>query len=264
MSTTEQEEVARLTRELEAARAITNAAEERARAAEERAGALAERISVIEERANRTTFPQLLVLCHHHLSENLQVHNDQSLTLKGSITSPKGKKHPSRLLPWDDFPQQQQQQQQRYFDVANSFLCPVDRDPPACLVPALVIEDLGRTLCRRPLASERDLEHYERFAVEEKVKDVMGQSMTMPEANDLINSCKGLEFGNHLNPLSDDVDEVLERQKRSRVDRACVFSSIDGGRRGVYACILPELRGLHTRNPRSGQIDSHLEDIPYE
>jgi hypothetical protein len=54
--------------------------------------------------------------------------------------------------------------------------------------------------------------------------------MTIPEAQDLINSCKELEFENHLSSLSENAEEVLERQKRSRVDQACVFSNIDGNR----------------------------------
>ena len=58
-----------------------------------------------KERANKTTFPKLPVVCHNHPSDKLQVQTDRSLATKGSITSPKGKKHPSRLLPWDDFPQ---------------------------------------------------------------------------------------------------------------------------------------------------------------
>ena len=152
---------------------------------------------------------------------------DRSQTTKGSITSPKGKKHPSRLLPWDDFPQQQQ----RYFDAAYSFLSPLDRDSPAAFVPALVIEDLVRSLCDDLWrASERDLEHYERFAVEEKVKDVVEQLMTTPKAQDLIKSCKELEFNNHLNSLSENAEEMLQRQKGSRVDQACVFSNVDGNR----------------------------------
>ena len=113
--------------------------------------------------------------------------------------------------------------EQRYFDAAYSLLCPPGRDPSAVFIPPLVIEDLGRTLRRRPLASERDLEHYERFAVEEKVKDVAGQLMTLPEAQDLINSCKELEFDNHLNSLSENAEEVLERHMRSRVDQVCFF-----------------------------------------
>ena len=219
MSRRDDDENERLRQELEAVR-------ERAEAAEAAARALAERVGAAEERAGKTTFPQLLELCHNQLSKKLQVQTNRSLTTKGSITNPKGKKHPSHLRPWDDFPQRQQQ----YFDAAYALLCPLDRDPPAIFAPPVVIEDLGRTLCRRPLASEKDLEHYERFAVEEKVRDVVEQLMTIPEAQSLINGCQKLEFDNHLNSLSENAEEVLERQKRSRVDQACVFSNVEGSR----------------------------------
>ena len=215
------------------AEALAGALAERAEAAEERvgtaealAGALAERAEAAEERSGNTDFPVFLELCHKLLSKDLLVQSDRSLTTKGSITNPKGKKYPSRLRLWDDFPQQQQ----RYFDVAYSLLYPSDRNPPTAFASRSAIEDLGRILYRRPLASEKDLESYERFAVEEKVKDILGQLMSIPEAQPLLNGCKELEFENHLNSLSENAEDVLERQKRSRIDQACVFRNIDGNR----------------------------------
>lgn len=92
----------------------------------------------------------------------------------------------------------------------------------------MALEDLGHTFCRRPLASGKDLESYERFAVEEKVKDVMEQMMKIPEAQSLLNEYSEIEFENHLNTLSDNAEEVLERQKRSRTDQVCVFRNNHG------------------------------------
>ena len=208
-----------------AAEERSGAAEERAEVAEERAGALAGQVQAAQEFSGRTTFPKPLKLCHEELSKELRVETDQSLTTKGSITSPKGKKYPCRLRPWDDFPLRQQQ----YFDAVYSLLYP-PVDPPAVFTPRSAIEDLGRTLYRRPLTSERDLESYERFAVEGKVKDVVGQLLTMTAAQDLLNGSKELEFENHLNSLSDGAEEVAERRKRSRIDQACIFRNTDGSR----------------------------------
>ena len=233
------DETETLIQELNAAKALAKAAEERSVAAEERAGALAGQVQAAQERAEalagqvqdaqelsgRTTFPKLLKLCHKHLSKELRVETDRSLTTKGSITSPKGKKYPSRLRPWDDFPLRQQQ----YFDAVYTLLYP-PVDPPAVFTPRSAIEDLGRTLYRRPLTSEKDLESYERFAVEEKVKDVVGHLLTIPAAQDLLNGSRELDFENHLNSLSDGAEEVAERQKRSRIDQACVFRNTDGSR----------------------------------
>ena len=66
--------------------------------------------------------------------------------------------------------------------------------------------------------------------MEEKVKDVMEHLMKIPEAQSLLNECNEIEFENHLNTLSDNAEEVLERQKRSRTDQACVFRNIHGNR----------------------------------
>jgi hypothetical protein len=208
MSRQQMHEVERLRQLLGDARGRAEAAEERAEAAQEQAEAAQKRAEVAEERSENTALPKFLVLCHKLFSEPLRVQTDRSLTNKGSITSPHGKKHPTYLRPWHDFPQLQQQ----YFDQAYSLLCPTESSPHKLFSPRAALEDLGDTLCRRPLASEKDLESYERFAVEEKVKDVMEQVMKMPEAQSLLNQCNEMEFENHLNSLSDNAEEVLERQ----------------------------------------------------
>jgi hypothetical protein len=185
-----------------------------------------QRLDEERERSGNTALPKFLKLCHTLLSTTLRVQTDRSLTTKGSITNPRGKKHPTHLRPWHEFPQIQQQ----YFDRAYSLLCPEASEPPKHFASRIALEDLGRTLSRRPLASEKDLESYERFAVEEKVKDIMERLMELPEAQSLLNDCNEIEFENHLNTLSDNAEEVLDRQNRSRTDQACVFRNIQGDR----------------------------------
>ena len=104
-----------------------------------------------------------------------------------------------------------------------SLLCPDGASPRKVFTSRDALKSLGHTLCRRPLASEKDLESYQRFAVEEKVIDVMEELMRIQEAQPLLNGCTKIEFENHLNTMSDNAQEVLERQKRSRTDQACVF-----------------------------------------
>ena len=62
------------------------------------------------------------------------------------------------------------------------------------------------------------------------VKDIVAQLINRPEAQALVNRCGELEFENHLNSLSENAEEVLERQRRSRIDQACVSRNIDGNR----------------------------------
>jgi hypothetical protein len=228
------------------------------RAAQERAGAAEERAGAAEERSENTTLPKFLELCHKFFSEPLRVQTDRSLTTKGSITSPRGKKFPTYLRPWHDFPEQQQ----HYFDRAYSLLCPDDSSPRRAFSSRVALEDLGHTLCRRPLASEKDLESYERFAVEEKVKDVVEQLMKMREAQTLLNHCNEIEFENHLNTLSDNAEEVLARQKRSRTDQACVFRNIHGNRSLLFVREYKAAHKLSVEYLRAGLRPMNLrEDV---
>jgi hypothetical protein len=78
---------------------------------------------------------------------------------------------------------------------------------PETISPALALEDLGRLLCRRPLASEKDLESYQRFAMEEKV-DVISQLLDIPQAGQSFALGNGVEFENHANILSNNAEKV--------------------------------------------------------
>src|SRR5271154_1648689 len=214
------------------------AAEKRAEKERQEREAAEKRLAEEKEQSDNTSLPKFLELCHNHLSLPLPVQTDLSLTTGGPTTSPNGRKHPTYLRPWEDFPQLHQ----HYFDQAYKLLCP-DDDPPKLFPPRIVIEELGHKLCRRPLASESDLQSYERFAVEGMVREGMEQLMKIPEAKDLLHGCDEMEFENHLNTLSDKAEEVVQRQevaqhqkgamdqvetqvdhqRRSAIDQACVF-----------------------------------------
>src|SRR5271170_4900841 len=153
------------------------AAEKRAEKERQEREAAEKRLAEEKEQSDNTSLPKFLELCHNHLSLPLPVQTDLSLTTGGPTTSPNGRKHPTYLRPWEDFPQLHQ----HYFDQAYKLLCP-DDDPPKLFTPRIVIERLGHKLCRRPLASEPDLQSYERFAVEGMVGEVMEQLMKIPEA----------------------------------------------------------------------------------
>lgn len=178
--------------------------------------------------AANTTFPQFLELCHNLLSKDIRVQTNPKLTTKGAITSPKGRKYPSRMRPWEGFPQQLQ----TFFDATYNFLCPPDNPSPAAVFPAPVaLQVIGRRVHRRPISSELDLQSYERTAVEDSVIDIMEQLMIIPgAANTLLGGCQELTFENRLNMLSESGDGMGLRQKTSRIDQACVFRQVDGKR----------------------------------
>jgi hypothetical protein len=61
-------------------------------------------------------------------------------------------------------------------------------------------------LCRQPLAGEKDLESYQRFAVEEKVLDMISQLLDIPQARQPLALGDGIEFENHANILSNNAE----------------------------------------------------------
>jgi hypothetical protein len=74
------------------------------RAAEERAGGVQQQLNEERERSERTALPTFLHLCRKLFLEPLRVQTNWLLTTKGSITSPRGRKHSIHLRSWHDFP----------------------------------------------------------------------------------------------------------------------------------------------------------------
>jgi len=194
-------------------------AEQRAGQAERRAGQAEERAAQEQARNQPTTFSEYLEACHLYLSKPLTIQTDRSLTTKGSITNPQGKKCPTYLRPWDEFPDVQQP----LFDDVYKLLHP-PTNAPRLFSSKIALEDLGRRLCRRPLASESDLESYERFAVEDHVAEIISRLIDVPRARHLFSLENGVLFENHANTLSDDAEEVQRRsQRRTQSDQICVY-----------------------------------------
>ncbi|OAP55383.1 hypothetical protein AYL99_10356 [Fonsecaea erecta] len=227
----EESELERLKRALAAAEQRADAAEQRADTAEQRADTAEQRADTAEQRADtaeqlttRTSFPQYIQLCHEHFTVPLRVETDQSLTTGGSITNPREKKHPTYLRPWDDFPQTHL----RYFDAAYSVL--YDDNERLLFSPRIALEEEGKTVCDRALTSEKDLEYYDRAAVEAKVKMVLQELLSLEDARDLVNGYTDIEFCNHLNSLRQAPQSETKRPRPSAVDQACIFRHSSGER----------------------------------
>ncbi|EFW18153.1 conserved hypothetical protein [Coccidioides posadasii str. Silveira] len=72
---------------------------------------------------------------------------------------------------------------------------------PRIFSPIIVLEGLGRLFHRRLLASEKDLESYERFGVEDHVHDVIAELCEIPNARSEFSLGDGIQFENHANTL---------------------------------------------------------------
>ncbi|KAJ5244563.1 hypothetical protein N7489_004659 [Penicillium chrysogenum] len=88
----------------------------------------------------------------------------------------------------------------------------------------------------RPLSSERDLETYERLAVENHVRDIISELCKIPEARRRFRLGDGVWFESHTNSLEDDAaqnDGTLDDEDRSstqcrpRPDQFCIHRADD-------------------------------------
>ncbi|KAK9235879.1 hypothetical protein V1525DRAFT_434304 [Lipomyces kononenkoae] len=93
------------------------------------------------------------------------------------------------------------------------------------------LEGIGRRFNRRPLSSEKDLESYERFAVEDHVHDIITELCKIPDARDEFRLGDGIRFDNHANALGENQVGAEANQpsssRRPRPDQFCIHR-VDG------------------------------------
>ena len=225
---------------------------ERQRAEQERRRADDERRDRIEEetKTRPTTFEAYLRACHTFLSKPLRIQTDKSLSTQGSITSPKNKTCPTLLKPWTDFPVLQQQ----LFETIHDYI-PRDAE---LFSSTQYLRELGQDICDRPLASEKDLEAYQRLAVERPTTHIISHLQRIEEALHAFDLGEGIIFENHANTLSDSNEEVQQSLQDLRVsskglnsrsnpkprnaDQICVYKEADGTR---SLCMVIEYKPSH-------------------
>jgi hypothetical protein len=250
------------------------AEDERRRAEDEqRNRQKAESRAQIEGKKTRpTTFEEYMRACHTLLSKPLRIQTDKSLSTQGSITSPKNKRCPTLLKPWTDFPRQQQQ----LFEKVCEYI------PPEAeyFNSTQYLTELGQNLCDRPLASEKDLEAYQRLAVEQPTTHIISRLQETEEARREFNLGGGIIFENHANTLSDSNEEVQQSLQDLRIssegqasssnpkprnaDQICVYKEADGTRN---LCMVVEYKPSHKLsvfNLRAGLLRAYKGsmDIP--
>ncbi|QKX63175.1 uncharacterized protein TRUGW13939_10344 [Talaromyces rugulosus] len=202
-------------------------AEEREKQAEEREKREAELRRRAEARTQPTTFRELIQTCHVLFSESLKAGTPTKST-KGQIPTPTGKYYPKRLCLWSDCPVQQQK---IYTDVCN-YLEPLENEPSRRFASLAELHGLSRRFDRRLLRSEKDLESYERFAVEDYVHDIITELCNIPDAKQRFRLGNGVAFDNHANTLDETEDDdanVLDTSssQHPRPDQFCIHR-VDG------------------------------------
>ncbi|KAL5328001.1 hypothetical protein ACEPPN_005707 [Leptodophora sp. 'Broadleaf-Isolate-01'] len=211
----------------------------------------AESRAQIEGKKTRpTTFEEYIRACHTLLSKPLRIQTDKSLSTQGSITSSKNKPCPTLLKPWTDFPVLQQQLFERIYEY-------IPRNAEL-FSSTQYLTELGQDLCDRPLASEKDLEAYQRLAVERPTTHIISQLQQIEEARRELNLSDGIIFENHANTLSDSNEEVQQslhdlrisskgqasssNPKPRNADQICVYKQVDGTQ---SLCMVVEYKPSH-------------------
>ncbi|EEH37576.2 hypothetical protein PAAG_07994 [Paracoccidioides lutzii Pb01] len=169
-----------------------------------------------EGRSLQTSLPEFIRACHTLLSIPLRV-AEPSHSTKGAIQPPKGKYCPTKLLPWVDLPAKQQD---IYTSVCN-YLGPAGGAEQRPFPPIIALEEVSRRVSRRPLSSERDLETYERLAVEDHIVDIIDELCKIPEARNEFCLGDGIRFENHANAM-DNFDTDQSDSPRTRPDQFCI------------------------------------------
>ena len=185
----------------------------------------------MEEGIWKTTLTEFLSLCHEHLSKSISVQDDKSLSTKGDLSNPKGKLCPDYLQPWEDFLDTQKKTLESFYFVYPLY------DMPRVFDSRNFIESQGTKVALRKLASEQDLQNLQYNIEEMQVTQIVEHLKSLDSLRDKFELAGGIEFYNHMNPLSDNNNEVAQRLEaqqlgpptyRPRPNSICVFTTIEG------------------------------------
>ncbi|KHN93689.1 Protein kinase-like domain protein [Metarhizium album ARSEF 1941] len=194
-----------------------------------------------------TTFTELIQHCHDLFWRPLRAQIPSRCTT-GIIRAPIGKYCPLRLLPWTDC----DDRQRRIYQFVCRYLQPTEGDARELFTSLVRLEGRQR-ITRRPISSEKDLEIYERVAVEDAVQDIIAELCRIPEACEEFLLGSGIWFENHANSLED--DEVTATQpsttKPSRPDSFCIYQ-MDDDRRTLLTTV--EYKPPHKLSAASLQL----------
>ncbi|GAA93148.1 similar to An08g12110 [Aspergillus luchuensis IFO 4308] len=202
------------------------AEEERQREAELRKQAEQERDQG-REQTRQTTFAELIRFCHVYFSRSLRAESPSRSTT-GKIPAPTGKRCPLQLLHWTNCAAEQQ----KVYRSVCAYLAPSNQPAARLFSPRLALKDLGQRFSKRAISSEQDLESYERFGVEDYVRDIITELCKIPTAREEFRLGDAIQFDNHANAL-DAVDadqsqtDKPSSSRRSRPDQYCIHR-VDG------------------------------------
>ncbi|GLA09993.1 hypothetical protein AnigIFM60653_001132 [Aspergillus niger] len=185
------------------------------------------------EQTRRTTLTELLRCCHKYTSLCLRVESPSRSTT-GTVPAPKGKRCPLQLLPWTECTAIQQ----GIYHSVCTYLAPPGQ-PAAQVFPSrTVLKGFGEEFKKRAISSEQDLQSYERFGVENHVRDIITELCRIRAAREEFQLGNGIQFDNHANALDAvDADQSkTDKSANSRPDQYCIHR-VDGDKNAIIMTV---------------------------
>ncbi|BCR98163.1 uncharacterized protein AKAW2_31480S [Aspergillus luchuensis] len=208
-------------------------AEERQRQAEEHQQQAEQERDQEREQTRQTTFAELIRYCHNYTSLCLRVESPSRSTT-GTVPAPKGKRCPLQLLPWTECTAIQQE----IYHSVCTYLAPPGQ-PAAQVFPSrTVLKGFGEEFKKRAISSEQDLQSYERFGVENYVRDIITELCRIRAAREEFQLGNGIQFDNHANALDAvDADQSkTDKSANSRPDQYCIHR-VDGDKNTIIMTV---------------------------
>ncbi|KAL7789024.1 hypothetical protein V8C37DRAFT_386986 [Trichoderma ceciliae] len=231
------DELAELRRQLQQAKELIEARDQRIQQANESIEARDQRIQELEETTRNSqpkTLQQYLEACHS-IDLSMRVVTSPSYTTKGDTTNPAGRIFPRRIVPWDDFAARQEE---IWNDLSAGHLFHSRRDFPSQTQLDFLISHIG------PISSEEGLRIFERFAVEAVVETLFARATADSQLSSNLGLQGTVRFESHTN-LGEATDENMgtgassmapktprarrkARGKGNRADEFLIYSTLDG------------------------------------
>ncbi len=168
-----------------------------------------------ERKIRPTTLPEFLNACHLHLSLNMEIETNPELVTKGGTTTVTGKIHPINIRQWAEFPNEQERVWKRLYDAD------LDAFNTARVFHSLnFIETFGTSASNPKIGSEKDLESYERYKVENHVSFIIDRLKASSEIREEFGIAENVKFENHANTLNQDTEKLAQEITENVVQRA--------------------------------------------
>ncbi|KAJ2891106.1 uncharacterized protein MKZ38_000915 [Zalerion maritima] len=231
--------------------------QQRAEEAEQQRQREQQRAEKAEQQTRRTTLAEYIEACPELVFTKFAAETNKSLTSQGSITTPRHKLCPARLLPWSDF---LEQQKTTFGTLYSTF--PTQTE---AFETRSFLRGLGERISKKKVANEKDLEYFQHNSVEDPVKSIVERLAIKDGIRDEFDIRDGVVFENHPSAISDVAEEVVDRQatrprprtlgqarldlNQLRPDQICVYRYDDGDMARRSMAYIVEYKAPHKLTP---------------